>query len=63
MFCDLENNYKENNHNVAVKIDVCIKERVGDTGAMRKANRDFSAAPEEGKIECGVDVIFGESNG
>lgn len=27
---------------------------------MRKANRGFSAAPEEGKIECGVEVIFGE---
>lgn len=39
---------------------MCRKDRVGDTDAMRKANRSFSAAPEEGKIECGVEVIFGE---
>lgn len=30
------------------------------TDTMRKANKEFSVAPEEGKIECEVAASFGQ---
>lgn len=46
-----------------MKIDAYWKETVRYIDTMRKANREFSVAPEEGKIECGVAASFGQLMG
>lgn len=43
-----------------MKIDAYWKETERYVDRMRKANREFSVAPEEGKVECEVAASFGQ---